>query len=140
MLKYLIETGRRRSFHVLSLLSYFTVEQQLLVSLRLPPLVLVVPPAVLAAQRCRRALHPGGTRALHRGRGRGLFHHLPPVLVVPHHGQLTGETMTEVHHRSTFKPLKLCFLFQNVVCSLSWVQTEGEQLTEQKLSLTSCRL
>lgn len=50
----------------------------------------MVPSDVLAAQRRGCGVHLGGTRALQRGCGRGLFHHLPPVLVVPHHGQLTG--------------------------------------------------
>lgn len=57
---------------------------------RLATVVLVVPFDLLAAECCGRGLHLGGARALQRGRGRGLFHHLPTLLVVPHHGQLTG--------------------------------------------------
>lgn len=57
---------------------------------RLTAVILVVPSDLLAAECCGCGLHPGGARALQRGRGRGLFHHLPSLLVVPHHGQPTG--------------------------------------------------
>lgn len=57
---------------------------------RLAAVVLVVPPDLLDAECRGRGLHLGGARALQRGRGCGLFHHLPTLLVVPHHGQLTG--------------------------------------------------
>lgn len=59
---------------------------------RLAAVVLVVPSDLLVAECRGRGLHLGGARALQRGRGRGLFHHLPTLLVVPHHGQPAGQS------------------------------------------------
>lgn len=61
---------------------------------RLATVFLVVPFDLLAAECRGCGLHLGSARALQRGRGRGLFHHLPTLLVVPHHGQLTGVNPT----------------------------------------------
>lgn len=61
---------------------------------RLPTIVLVVPSDVLAAECRGCGVHPGGSWALQCGCGCGLFHHLPTVLVVPHHGKLTGTRKT----------------------------------------------
>lgn len=59
---------------------------------RLAAVVLVVPSDLLDAECRGCGLHLGGARALQRGRGRGLFHHLPTLLVVPHHGQPAGQS------------------------------------------------
>lgn len=59
---------------------------------RLAAVVLVVPSDLLDAECRGRGLHLGGARALQRGRGRGLLHHLPTLLVVPHHGQPAGQS------------------------------------------------
>lgn len=50
----------------------------------------MVSPALLAPGRSGGRVHPCGSRALQRGRGGGVLHHIPFVLLVPHHGQCAG--------------------------------------------------
>lgn len=58
---------------------------------RLTPSLLVVPSRVLVAECCGHCLHPGGPRALHRGRRHRLLHYHKALLVVPLHGQRESE-------------------------------------------------
>lgn len=58
---------------------------------RLTPSLLVVPSRVLVAECRGHCLHPGGPRALHRGRRHRLLHYHKALLVVPLHGQRESE-------------------------------------------------